>query len=269
MTLRERALAGLPLEGGLVVDAHGHLGRYGVFDMPASTAAEAVAVMDRVGVDVLCVSHVLSLVGDWVRGNDLVAQAMQEFPGRFVGYAVVNPNHPGTVRAELDRCVERLGMKGIKVHAGLHEYPLDGPAMMAVYEYAAEKGGLPVLGHGFNDARAMEKLSAVFPTVPFIVAHSGGGYRGRPEAIIDLVADRDNLYTDVCSSLVPYGGIEALVERVGAGKVLFGSDFTWQHLTHQIGRVLLADLTEQDKWAIIGGNAARLFGLSTRGGGHE
>lgn len=264
------ALRGLPLRDEFVVDAHGHLGRYGMFDMPGSTAGAAVAVMDRVGVDVLCVSHVLSLVGDWARGNDLVAEAMEQFPGRFVGYAVVNPNYPAGIGAELSRCVPKLGMRGIKVHAGLHEYPVDGPAMMPVYEYAADNGGLPVLGHGFGDAGAMAKLSARFPGVPFIIAHSGGGYQGRyPEAVIELAAERENLYLDVCSSVVPHGGIEALVERVGAAKVLFGSDFTWQHVTHQIGRVLLADLPEADKRTIIGGNAARLFGLSVQGGSRE
>lgn len=265
LSLRDRALAGLPLEGELIVDAHGHLGRYGPFNMPTPTAEEAIVVMDRVGVDVLCVSHVLSLVGDYTRGNDLVGQAIRDYPGRFLGYAVANPNYPQGIRAELERCVEELGMRAIKVHNSLHDYPVDGPAMMPIYEYAAERG-LPVLGHGFGDARAMDVLTKRFPTVDFIVAHSGGGYRGRPEPVVELAAERDNLYLDVCSSLVPNGGIEALVGRVGAGKILFGSDFTWQHLTHQIGRVLLADLTEADKRAILGGNAARIFGL---GGGRR
>jgi len=265
MNFKEAGLRGAALRERFVMDVHGHLGTYGMFNIPVATPEGVVAIMDRIGIDVLCVSHVLSLVGDYRQGNDYIAEAMRAFPGRFLGYAVANPNYPADIESELDRCIERLGMSGIKVHNSLHGYPVDGPACWRIYGYAARHGSLPVLGHGFGDAHVMERIATSFPEVPFIVAHSGGGYHGRyPEDIITLGAELDNVYLDLCSSTACFGALEELVSRVGAHKILYGSDLCWQQATHQIGRVLFADIAEEDKEAILGLNAARLFGIEPR-----
>ncbi len=84
-TLQEYALSGKPLEQCLVVDVHGHLGSVGNFDIPEGTPEQVVAIMDRVGIDVLCASHLACLHGDYRRGNELMAEAVRRFPGRFIG----------------------------------------------------------------------------------------------------------------------------------------------------------------------------------------
>jgi predicted TIM-barrel fold metal-dependent hydrolase len=260
--LSEHGRLGLPLAGHLVIDAHGHLGTYGAFDIPASTPEAIVAIMDRIGVRALCASHLMALVGDCRAGNDLLAEAMRRYPGRFIGYAVANPNRPEEIEPELERCRQALGMRGIKVHAGFAAQPVDSPGFWRMYEWSAAHGNLPVLGHGFDDAAAMERIALAFPQVPFIVAHAGGAYRGGvPDPVILLAARLDNIYLDLCSSLAYEGALERLVRLVGAQKLLFGSDLCFQQATQQVGRVLFADISEPDKEAILGLNAAQLFGL--------
>ena len=269
-TLRECALQGT-LVDCLVVDAHGHLGPVGEFDRPVSTAKETIAVMDRIGIDVLCVSHLESLRGDYRRGNDLVAEAIRNHPGRFIGYAVPNPNHPEQIEPELDRCINELGMRGIKTHIEWHNQPADNPGYWRIYEYAQAHGGLPVLGHSFGDASTAERIVRTFADVPFIHAHVAGGLQNGflPTDKIRLAGAHDNFYIDLVSTLVPFGTLEILVKEVGAKKLLFGSDLCFQQATHQIGTVLLADISEEDKKLILGQNAARIFGFDPSGKSYD
>jgi predicted TIM-barrel fold metal-dependent hydrolase len=262
--LKEKALRGEPITDCTVIDIHGHFGHEGWFDIPAGTPEDVLAVMDRIGIDVLCVSHLLSLRGDCRQGNDLLADALQRYPGRFIGYAVANPNSPSDILAELDRCYDELGMKGIKTHNEFHQYPADGAGYWFMYEYAREKG-LPVLGHNFGDVAMTEKIVRAFPEVNFILAHTGANYHGRtPHPILELAKQYDNLYLDLAGTMVSYGAFEVLVQTVGANKIVYGSDICYQQATHQIGRVLLADIPFEEKRAILGENAARIFRLSVQ-----
>ena len=45
----------------------------------------------------------------------MIAKAITRYPGRFIGYAVINPNYPDSVNNELSHCFDELGMKAIKL----------------------------------------------------------------------------------------------------------------------------------------------------------
>src|SRR3990172_7164179 len=95
--LDECGLLGKPLADVFVVDVHGHLGSTDAFEIPANTAREVVGIMDRIWIDVLCVSHLACFTGGVRRGNDMAAHACRTWPGRFIGYAVVDPNRPDEI----------------------------------------------------------------------------------------------------------------------------------------------------------------------------
>jgi predicted TIM-barrel fold metal-dependent hydrolase len=261
-SLAQCAIAGRKLEDCLVIDVHGHIGHPGFFDGPVTDAAGVVAIMDRIGVRTLCASHLLAIWGDVHRGNDLMAQVAREYPGRFFGYGVVNPNRPPEViKQEMERCRTELGLRGIKTHTSFHDYPADGPAYWPVYEYA-QKHGLPLLAHSLGPPGSVEKIARGFPGVTFIIAHAGGGFHGRyAYDVVPLAAKFANVYLDLASSMTFCGGLEALVREVGTEKILFGSDVCFQQVTHQIGTVLLPDLPERQKRMILGQNAAKIFGI--------
>jgi predicted TIM-barrel fold metal-dependent hydrolase len=262
MELKIRGRCGAALEGMLVVDAHGHLGNEGIFSVPISSPEGILDTMDRIGIDVVCVSHLMALRGYYREGNDRIAAVVEEHPQRFLGYACPDPNCPEDIEAELDRCFGTLGLRAIKIHASFQEYPIDGPGYQRVYAYAEAHGGIPVLGHGFSAAGPMERIARSYPGVPFIVAHFGGSYHGRfADEMVEVIRNCDNVFTDLVHSVVPFGGLEVLVDQVGADKLLYGSDICYQEATHQIGRVLFARISELEKEKILGLNAARLLGL--------
>jgi predicted TIM-barrel fold metal-dependent hydrolase len=53
--------------------------------------------------------------------------------------------------------------------------------------------------------------------------------------------------------------IRAMVDQVGSGRVLFGSDFPFIDQRMSLGRVVCAPLTESQRQDVLSGNARKLF----------
>jgi predicted TIM-barrel fold metal-dependent hydrolase len=193
-------------------------------------------------------------------GNDLTMAAAEAHPGRIYGYVGVNPNFPEDVRPELERCLAHPAMRGIKLHAGTHAYPVEGEGYRPAFEIAHERG-LCVLIHG-GTASVLRALAERYPGANILSAHVGGWDGRSPSDIVEACRTCPNLYADLASSVAPFGALEALVERVGADKVVFGSDTPLLDQRFALGRVLFSALDEHVKGQVLGANAARLLGLA-------
>jgi aminocarboxymuconate-semialdehyde decarboxylase len=62
-------------------------------------------------------------------------------------------------------------------------------------------------------------------------------------------------------------GLRHLVAQVGASQLMLGTDHPIPWELHPVDHVMGAPLSDKDKMAILGGNAAKLFGLKTNGQG--
>ena len=96
-----------------------------------------------------------------------------------------------------------------------------------------------------------------FPRVRWVIAHGGGGQQGALQAARAL----PNVYVETCGSGLSYGGIERSVKVAGADRVLFGTDMPLLDGIQQLAKIATADISEEDKKKVLGGNAARLLGL--------
>ena len=96
-----------------------------------------------------------------------------------------------------------------------------------------------------------------------ILGHAGGRYRGHLAAAA-LAGRYPNVFVDTAGDCYALGLIEYLVNQVGAGRVLFGSDITWIDARTQLGMILDADLPTEAKQKILGENAARVFCFPTK-----
>ncbi len=261
-----RSRKGLALDG-LVIDAHGHLGAYMQFYIPRTDAGSIVEVMDRCGVRATAISGMLSICPDYRAGNEMVAEAAHTFPGRFIGYVTVNPNYPAAeIEAELKHWFTHSSwMRGIKIHPSNHHYPVDGPAYGPAFE-AARRYQVPVLSHTWGEGEECTLCSPVmfcrlaqeYPEVDFILGHSGGTPAGYRCAVSSAKAYK-NIYLETCGSFQAFGLVEYLVEQVGSERVLFGSDVCYLAQTAELGRVVYAKISCEDKRKILGLNAAKLF----------
>jgi len=121
--------------------------------------------------------------------------------------------------------------------------------------------GRPALIHtwGAGEVRALAAHAQRWPNWQVLMAH-GGGDAWR-EAI-DVACDTPNIYLEFCCSAVESSKIERAIEALGPQRVLFGSDATLFDPAYMLGMYEEAGLSPEVQALVMGGNAARLFGLS-------
>ena len=227
----------------------------------------------KIGISV----HVASILGSWgltspiyfpsprdvTAGNDALLALQRQHPEAIRGYSCVNPNYTAHARAEIIRCLD-AGMIGIKLAASRRA---DDPLLDPIAELALERR-VPILQHIWqhrrrdwpgqeaSDAVELCTLARRHPDVAFILAHIGGG--GDWLHSLHAVRDVANVYVDLSGSGVDGGMLEACVDSVGAGRLLWGTDLTmdtgWAKL-----RYLAVLLSEDDLDLVRWKNAARIF----------
>jgi uncharacterized protein len=254
----ECVLAGQPLAGVDVVDLHGHLGRSLVPSGDVSLATK-IQVMDRLGVACAVVSHTQCMSWDVAAGNEIVRQAMREFPGRILGYLVLWPGDPLAVRRETELRLDQ-GFVGIKLHnANGFRYTDTGyePSLAL-----ANERSLPILLHTWGDLYGdptlddVRTLATRYPNAAFLLAHAGVCSEDKYVAI---ARDFPNVYLDPTMSRTPRGLWERLVAAVGPEKLVWGSDAPFFSMTPHLGKVAGAQIPDEAKRLILGGNARRLL----------
>ncbi len=261
--MREEVLEGRPVTAYEIIDAHTHMGRYHNFNIPEYSAADMVHAMDRVGIRCCVTAAHAGITTDYRLGNDHVLQAMRKFPGRFVGYCCVNPNYPAAeMKSELKRCFD-AGMTAIKLHPGLHGYPVDGDGYRPAWEYA-DRHGLVVLTHTDGSANSgvvpTSRCAERYPNAKVLFGHSGFGHKGA-QTCLEVARSYPNTYFDLAASLAELDLVEALADSVGADRVLFGTDLPFLDCRMQIGRLAFSRLSDDQMRMVLADNARRLFGL--------
>jgi len=256
------ALLGSRSLPGEIWDCHGHLDPVRYHYIPGGgDAASLVAFMDRIGVRAACISHHLVVTGDLHEGNRLACEAASRYPGRLYVYLGYNPNYPAEYGiADLDRYAAHPSVVGIKFHTTTHIANPDDPRYRPAFEYARDKG-LMILSHtwGTRDIAGVARMVREFPTVPFIMGHSGGYEFAAIYEALRVSRENENAYLDLCLSGMFDGEVELFVKEAGPGKVLFGSDIPFMDPRGNIGRVAFARVSDADKERILGANLRALL----------
>lgn len=104
----------------------------------------------------------------------------------------------------------------------------------------------------FNE---IKELAEKFPNLKIII--SGVNY-GETLNIMRFVKPFDNIYIAI-SYFQPLNGVELLVKKLGSGRVLFGSAYPLNYLESSLLKVLMANLSEEDKERILYLNAKEIF----------
>ena len=71
----------------------------------------------------------------------------------------------------------------------------------------------------------------------------------------------NSVFIDTTISSTYEGAIEWIVSKVGADRVLYGSDIPFFDCRQTFGKLALSKLSETDKIKIYGENAKKIFGI--------
>lgn len=258
-SLLDRGRNGETLDDVTIIDVHGHLGIIS-FDIPDISVESAIRVMDRLGVDKTIHSSMACMTADTERGNEKLFEAIQAYPDRILGYASFWPETAESVKTSAERWIEK-GFVGFKMHNS-NGFKYDDERYGLAYAIANERK-LPVLFHTWGNSSSeidrICELAQKYPDAALLLAHSGA----EDEAPnVSAAREHENIYLDLAMSKSRYGRIERFVEQVGVEKVLFGSDVYFLNQAQQLGRVLGAQISDDDKKKILGGNAAAILARS-------
>lgn len=251
MTILETARRGLPFSDVKIIDVHAHFGSLIQTYLPRNDAEKIVDNMDRIGIDATCFcAQPYGGYGDQHFWNARQAEAVRKYAGRLYGYVTLNGNRKEEAEAEFAWGEENGLTLGLKMHPCRQSYETTDAFLYPIYEKMNARKAW-YLHHNFGTEAQMEQLLRDFPEITFIQGHPWLRYEG-------LMKKYPNLYMCTCAG-IRYGGMEDMVRRLGADRVLFGSDSVIFDPAYGIGPVAFADISEEEKRLILGENAAKLL----------
>jgi len=239
----------------IIIDGHTHIG-HSAYGRGAS-AEESLRLMERYGIQK---AVTLSIQGDH-RLNQTVTRFQKQYPQHFVAFVAPTARELCD-RHAMDSLVEGSGCKGIgEIYlAGSTEEPPS--SNMAMLMETAEQHRLAVLFHTGNlpnsTPLAVGTLAAEYGKVPIILGHMGKNLFARDA--IEAARKFRNIYLE--TSGMPYPRIiEEALGRVGADRVLFGSDYPYWHPAVELKRIEVLNLLKEEKRLILGANIAKVLQL--------
>jgi len=275
---------------GLVIDFHIHAGlshdlHPWVVEWMRTSTPDLEAYIDNIltpegivrflresGVDYAVVLAELSPITTGMVSNEGVAELCRGIDC-LIPFCNINPSLVADLAGELERYVTEKGFRGIKLYPTYQHFYVNDSRLYPLYAKAQELG-IPMMVHTgssvfrgarlkYGDPLYIDDVAVDFPDLTVLMVHSGRGiWYDRAYFLAKL---HPNLYLEI-SGLPPQKLLDYFpeLERV-ADKVIFGSDWPGMpHIKRNIDIIRSLPLTEEAKAKILGGNAARILGLSSQ-----
>ena len=265
-----------------VIDVHQHVGA------PAALTGSGVeqplddevrgrgGAMDAFGVDWAVIQPTqmyLRPAGnrDTMALNDSVAKLRALAPERFrVAVGTVEPLTGAQGLTEVNRCMEELGLHGMSWHHRFQGCYIDTPLMRPLLARLAELEGVAII-HVNSESKLeaawrLAKLAREFPQIEFVALDAFFSFE-ESEHALDICERVPNILWDLGGPLLSWPAAWAMVEswilEHGSHRLAFSADIGYGRSPlqrpHLLDRILESGLTDDDKAAILGANARRVF----------
>jgi predicted TIM-barrel fold metal-dependent hydrolase len=221
-----------------------------------------LAVLDRHAVDrALVFGHANLVRLDRCRqDNELLRRIADAAPDRLFPMGTVWLQTGAAALEEARRCVEQLGMKGLKLHPWLQGASVTSPVMDDLCRLAAEYR-LPIFFHDGTPCYSLSEqiagLALRFPSTDIVLAHSGMLWNWRSAL---FHADLPNLWFCLCG--LTLRAIEIMARTVSPARLLWGSDFGFglaDTIAYRLELARRARITGPIREKMLGANARRLL----------
>ncbi len=242
----------------MIIDSHTHVDEapaYGWFDPPETI----VNLLDEAEIEQAIVMTYRDAPGPEERVIEYIAEAIQRYPGRLIGYARMNPRYGDEAVELFDKAIREYKFKGLKLHPVSYVMHPASDATLELIRHAASLNA-PALFHcgdeEFTLPLQVAEAAEAVPEATIILGHMGGYFHVR-DAI--RVAKRlPNLVLE--TSAMPYPAmIRETVEQLGAERLLFASDGPGCDPALEVEKVKRAGLTSEQESLIFEGNIARIL----------
>lgn len=234
----------------MIIDSHVHIG-----GPPAEAEPDKfVKLMEKSKIDKAIVFRYFNNQASSA-SNKFIKSVAEKYPKRYIGFAWINPNEKTAVN-EIGTAVDEWQLKGLKIHLEMNPSPIS--KLREVFK-EAERLSIPICVHLGKDFACVDTLSQEFK-VPIIIAHLGTGvYRLEIERLKKAIelAKRDNVYLETSGNTYPF--VNYAVKRLGASRIILGSDFPHEHPLVSVKIVKLLELSPHEKELILERNIKKIL----------
>lgn len=234
------------------------------------TEGGLVASMKEAGVGLSIVLPVVTAPQQFHTINTFAAKLNETYSAKYPRLLSFGGIHPDSSDyKEQLRTVQKLGLKGIKLHPDYQMTYFDDIKYMRILDYASELGLISVIHAGVdigfpqhvhcNVDRICNVVREVAPK-NMVLAHFGGF--GLWEEVEERLAGRE-VYLDTAYT---FGFIKdetflRILKKHGAGNVLFATDSPWSGQKESLGYLQKLPVSKEDLDKILWQNAYRLLGI--------
>ena len=215
--------------------------------------------LSLIGIDRFCgsvITYKSSGIGNTRISNDTSLALREKYGEKYIPGFMVHPNFPEESIEELKKA-EKNGVRLIgELVPYAYKWQYDSEGFYEILDYTDKKDFLYSMHT--TDIAVMHKIAKEHKNTEFVFAHPGEAARVNEH--IEVMMDCDNVYLDLSGTgLFRYGMLKHLVTKVGAERIIFGSDYPICNPAMYISGVEFEKITDREKELIFSENAKRLL----------
>lgn len=253
----------------MIIDVNAYLGPFAFRRLRHNTAESLLKLMDARRIDRAVVSSAGAITyRNAQSGNEEVDGEVRAYRDRLIPFAVINPTYAGW-EADLKVCHEGLGMRGLRLYPGWHNYRLSDPRCLDLVRAAAARGLVVSIPIRVEDPRerswlvdvpdlSLDEVAALIRACPEarFVLLNGNGYVRSP-----LGREGSGLpanYRIEISRLTAFLDDElgALMKSQGPGRIVFGTGMPFTYPDPALLKLEVLTASPEAKEQIAWRNAA-------------
>ncbi len=249
----------------MIWDMHCHLNGF-EGKTPDERIADAMKFADRMQIQRLVFSMGMRFLKDPTPDqlkmqNDELLQALSHWHDRAYGLVYVSPKYPEESLKEIERCIEKGPMIGVKLWVA---QKCEDKKIDVIIKRCAKLSAI-IFQHtwykttgnfeGESTPENLSKLAARHPNTPIICGHTGGNW----EKGIRAVRSAKNVTIGIAGTDPTTGFVEMAVRELGPKRIVYGSDAGGRSFASQLAKVQGADIPDAHKKLILGENFKKMM----------
>ena len=214
------------------------------------------------GVNAACGSVIARGAANWdtiVACNQTALRLRDRFPNYYIPGIHIHGDYVEESCQEIEKMYKFEGVRyiGELVPYSMKNGDYNSSNFIEICKFA-EKLNIPINIHANLDD--IHTLVEACPKLPIVLAHPWDGAEG--DKRIAYIAQHSNMYLDISGTgLFRYGMLKNAIEKIGANRIIFGSDFSVCSVGMNIAGVLAEDLTTSQYQMIFAENFSKLIGF--------